>query len=657
MKTENIQPSSAFARGLADKTFDRQCRSKGMRIRALSVLMFLLVAVSARAAGEKVLTGHVPPVISHLAAIGSPAPASRLNLAIGLPLRNREALAALLEQLYDPASTNFHRFLTLEQFTQQFGPTESEYQSVLNFIATNGLTVLGTYPHRELVDVSGSVADIEKAFHTTLRIYRHPTERRDFYAPEVEPSINPSIPIGSISGLEDYYRPIPGALRQAGGPRAPGNGSGPGGTSYRGKDFRIAYVPNVTLNGAGQYVGLIEFDGYFQSDITSYETQAGLPNVPLTIIPLAGSAGFPDNNTNYVLEVSLDMEMAISMAPGLSGLYVFEGNNFNSELGSMVTNTQIKQFSSSWFGFSFNSTGDGFLQQLAAQGQTFFQASGDGDSYTQIITGPADEPWMTVVGGTSLTMDAIGSNYVSETVWNAGFQVPGWNLNGAYTNGTKVGGYWGSGGGVSSTYSIPTWQQGVNLTAVGGSTSKRNIPDVALTASNVWVTYFNGLSSGTVGGTSCAAPLWAGFAALVNQQCATAGKPSIGFLNPALYAIGESGSGCFHDITTGNDAWPGNTGSYSAAVGYDLCTGWGTPTPNLINALADFSGTVWVDFTVPGPGNGAYTNPYNTLALGTANVAVNGTVAMKGPNSTSVNPTFVKPLTLNAYNGSVTIGH
>jgi subtilase family serine protease len=323
----------------------------------------------------------------------------------------------------------------------------------------------------------------------------------------------------------------------------------------------------------------------------------------------------------------------------------------------MVTNTQIKQFSSSWFGFGFDSTGDGFLQELAAQGQTFFQASGDGDAYTRSILGPADDLFVTSVGGTSLSMDSTASNYVSESVWNSGFQVPGWNLNGNYTNGGTVGGYWGSGGGIGSTYNIPAWQQGVNMTAVGGSTTKRNIPDVALTAVSIWVNYFNGLAGGFEG-TSCAAPLWAGFAALVNQQAAADGKPSIGFINPALYAIGESSTAGFHDIATGNDTWPGSTGAFFSSTGYDLCTGWGSPNgTSTINALEKYAGPIFVDFnSTISPQNGKYTNPFNTLAGGIGAVANNGTIIIKTAGSTSETPTISKPMSITAIGGTAIIG-
>ncbi len=116
----------------------------------------------------------------------------------------------------------------------------------------------------------------------------------------------------------------------------------------------------------------------------------------------------------------------------------------------------------------------------------------------------------------------------------------------------------------------------------------RNIPDVALTGDNVWVLYNGGLS-GEFGGTSCAAPLWAAFTALINQQGAMNQHPPVGFLNPALYALGlgSSYAATFHDITVGNNTNATVTSKYFAAAGYDLCTGWGTPNgTNMINALA-----------------------------------------------------------------------
>ena len=144
----------------------------------------------------------------------------------------------------------------------------------------------------------------------------------------------------------------------------------------------------------------------------------------------------------------------------------------------------------------------------------------------------------------------------------------------------------------------------------GGSTTLRNIPDVALTADNIWVIYGGG-NSGAFGGTSCATPLWAAFMALVNQQAVAIGRPTMGFINPAVYAIGDSNiyARCFHDIGTGNNEWSGSPNLFVATNGYDLCTGWGTPTgTNLINALV---GAVPVQISAPPPPYGTTLNALN----------------------------------------------
>ena len=557
-----------------DVKIERIFFAAGMVCWLLSAGVFSVMAAEP---GRQMLHGHVPGVVAHLQSIGELPASQRLNLAIGLPLRNQTELDVFLQQLYDPASPNYHRYLTPEQFTEKFGPTEEDYQKVIAFAQANGLTVTTTHGNRVLLDVSGSVADIEKALHLTMRLYQHPKEKRAFYSPDTEPSVDLDVPVADISGLNNYELPHPKNVKFNSSnliAHATSKlGSGPGG-NYVGNDFRAAYAPDTTLDGSGQMVGLVEFDGFFSNDIVAYENLAGLPNVPVQTAITDGFSGTPGSGDT---EVSLDIEMAISMAPGLSKVVVFEGSIPNDVLNLMVANSQIKQLSCSW-GWSGgpSTTTDNIFKTMAAQGQSFFNASGDSDAFTngQVDSSsfdgsPSSSPYVTEVGGTTLAMNGAGNSYVSETVWN-------W------------GGGTGSSGGVSSHYLIPSWQANVNAAAAQGSATFRNIPDVALTADNVYVAYGNG-TSGDFGGTSCAAPLWAGFMALVNQQAAAQGQPPEGFINPAIYAIaqGENYASCFNDITAGNNTSPNSPNSFFAASGYDLCTGLGTPKgQNLINALA-----------------------------------------------------------------------
>jgi uncharacterized repeat protein (TIGR01451 family) len=515
----------------------------------------------------------VPAVTARLQSVGQLDASKQLNLAIGLPLRNQAELKAFLEDVYNPSSPNYRHFLTTAQFTERFGPTPEDYQAVLEFAKANNLTFTPV-PNRMLVNVRGAVADLEKALHVSFNVYHHPTESRDFFAPNVEPSLDLSVPVVHIGGLDNYVLPHPKSLKKGLNPPGPQPrfGSGPGGT-YLGYDFRHAYLPGVTLDGSGQIVGLLQFDGYFPNDIALYEAAAGLPKVPLINVLLDGFDGTPGFGNG---EVALDIEMVISMAPGVSAVILYEGFLQESIMNRMASDNLASQLSCSWgWGGGPNATLDQILQEIAAQGQTFFDASGDSDAFPpgavddpNLPNAPSDNPYMVQVGGTTLLTSGPLGSWQGEQVWN-------------YFNDA------GSSGGISAFYAIPTWQQGIDMTTNGGSTVFRNIPDVALTGDNVWSIADNGFGQYTAG-TSCAAPLWAGLTALINQQAVNAGAPPVGSLNPALYAIGKSQEyrTAFHDILISNNTNSISTNAFFAVRGYDLCTGWGTPaSTNLINLL------------------------------------------------------------------------
>jgi hypothetical protein len=282
----------------------------------------------------------------------------------------------------------------------------------------------------------------------------------------------------------------------------------------------------------------------------------------------------------------------------------------------MATDDLAQQLSCS-YGFDINLSTVQIFQQFAAQGQSFFLASGDGGAYVGAVDEPADDPCITVVGGTSLTTTAAGV-WSAETTWLTPASV---DILSGYTPETA------SGGGVSLTYGIPIWQQGISMNANQGSTTMRNSPDVALVANNlnlVWGNDFIGESSDfPEGGTSLATPLWAGLVALANQQAAVNGQAPIGFVNPALYAIAKSTNyhACFHDITTGNNTNSASPTKYAAVAGYDLCTGLGTPNGgNLIAALLappvdTLSVTPSAGFTSFGADGGPFTVTAQTYTL------------------------------------------
>src|SRR5712671_6943116 len=183
---------------------------------ALAALFPIFVG-PARAADRQVLRGHVPQAVARLTPVNRLPPSKRLNLALGLPLRNRDALTTLLQQLYDPASPGYRKWLTPAEFAEKFGPTEQDYQAVVDFSEANGLRVTVKHPNRVVLDVEGAVADIEKALHLTLRVYQHPNEPRSFYAPDAEPSLDLAVPILEIGGLDTYALPHPRHKEQPAG--------------------------------------------------------------------------------------------------------------------------------------------------------------------------------------------------------------------------------------------------------------------------------------------------------------------------------------------------------------------------------------------------------------------------------------------------------
>jgi len=628
--------------------------------RIFAVLLWASAILSASAAGTaqpQVLSGHVPKITKKLSAQGRLNANARLEVTIGLPLRNREQLTNLLADIYNPASPNFRHFLKPEQFAASFAPSAADYQSVIDFAKTHGLTVKRTHPNRTLVVVEGSAATIEKTFHVHLLTFKHPKENRTFFAPDVEPSLDLKTPVLAISGLDNYNRPRPhihtaGTFSPKVQPFGRGSGGGGGGGGYtgpfEGDDFRNAYAPNVSQDGSGQTVGLFELFGFSQQDIQDYEDECSIfPYVNVQAVPIDDGPGDPgsvdwiDNPgyLDYSFETTGDIEMTVAMAPGLSNVLVYEGptpqdvpplgTNFvqdatttaqiNDVLNQMATDDAAQQLSCS-YGFDINLSTVQIFQQYAAQGQSFFLASGDGGAFSSAVDEPADDPFITVVGGTTLTTATAneGGAWASETAWltPASFDI----LVGSIPEEA-------TGGGVSLAYAIPSWQQGISMTANQGSTTMRNVPDVAAVANNivlVWGNDFVGESDDyPEGGTSLAAPLWAGLMALANQQAADNSQPPVGFVNPALYAIGKSASypACFHDIITGMNTNSTSPTKYKAVTGYDLCTGLGTPDgDNLIPALLsppldNLRITPPFGFTSFGPGGGPFTTNSQTYTL------------------------------------------
>ena len=285
----------------------------------VSAAMFLLFTIPDLAQQPlQVLQNHVRPVVSSEQAklVGSLPATQQLSLSIVLPLRNETELDKLLSQLYDPTSPNYRQFLSVAQFTEQFGPTDEDFQSVVEFVKAHGFTVTDMPANRLIVPIRGSASQIEKTFNVKMNLYQHPTEKRTFFSPNREPSLELSVPVKHIAGLDNYSIPHPLYRKGAAGSLALSNttGSGPGG-SFLGSDRRAAYYGGTALNGKGQSVGLMEFDGYATTDVQNYFKDVGQTlSVPIKNVLLDGaSAGSDGDDTEQVIDI-ID---AISMAPGM----------------------------------------------------------------------------------------------------------------------------------------------------------------------------------------------------------------------------------------------------------------------------------------------------------------------------------------------------
>jgi kumamolisin len=570
----------------------------------------LLPSAKAGAQLQPMDVGSLPPLLSVSQLQGADQSDRALHMSIGLTLRNQNQLSELLQSLYDPSSPDYRHYLTPDEFAQRFGPTSEQRQAVIDFLTRQGFSISQT--STDLIDFSGAESLAERVFEVTINNYRGPSGRI-FYANATRPKFpaDLALAITSISGLDDAnlfaHPPIPWHNVRAFNPNAVSNcptaGQGGGGTfggsqvGYIPSQFAKAYnfdgLHSAGLQGQGQTVGIFELDGYSLSDVQTYMQCFGGGSVPIQNVMIDGFNGQAGSGA---IEVEMDMEIILSMAPNLAKLIVYEAPNttqsYNDEWARIVRD-RTPVISDSWggcekyIGQQEVNQENQFLQQAAAQGQTVLVATGDSGSADcfQLQGGnfdtslnaldPAAQPYVTAVGGTSLLLNSDNS-YQSETVWNGGI------LGGA------------GGGGLSQFWKQPSWQTGPGVQS-SYSNGMRETPDVSLDADPatgypLYCTtgsYCSGSSSGwrTVGGTSAAAPMWAAFVTLANEQAAEVGKKPLGFLNPALYKVGSGShySRDFHDITPpSNSSGPSNNdegfngGAYPVTQNFDMATGWGT---------------------------------------------------------------------------------
>ncbi len=520
-------------------------------------------------------------------------PSEAIPITFVMRLRNETGLNNFLRRVSDPKDQEYGHYLTSQEFTERYGPSESDYSDVKQFATASGLTITRTCDDRLLLDATGSARKVEAAFGTHILHYQE-ADGHIFRAPSTNPCVPSDLQskILCVIGLDtatvrrSFSQSIPVDQQVQLGfslPLPNTTGSGVGG-GLKPNDITRAYnLEGLSLPGYGQTLGLFELDGYRQSDINQYEAKYALPNVPIYPFPVSPFNGSPGKNTG---EVALDIELQVALTPNIYQIYVYEGEN--NDNGILDTFHQIAQdniakvISVSWGAPEADTservkTGENeIFQKMEAQGQTVCAASGDhgaGSGYLSLnVNDPASQPLVLSVGGTTLFTNGPGGSFNHESAWNDGVHT-------TYPQGQKSVDFWAGGGGVSKDWPQPDYQTGSGAAAGG-----RNVPDVSLNSDldNGYSDYFNG-SWYLTGGTSAAAPLWASFLSIVNQERHWSGLPVIGFANPAIYQIAESGKNYldFHDIREGNN------GYYPAVAGYDDATGWGSFIGS--NLVADLS--------------------------------------------------------------------
>jgi subtilase family serine protease len=569
-----------------------------------------LVAVNVVARAQQdaraTLSGQEVPLIQRARLLQATDPGQTLNISVGLRPNASSDLASLLQAIYTPGSAHYHHYLTPADYRQLFAPTSDQVQQVVSFLQSQGLTVQNIASNHLLIDATGTVAVAQQAFHVQINTYQY--GNRIFYANTQAPSVPVALQalISSIGGLDNsaHYQPLVQSAsttsQQVLRPRAAPSGYGP-------SELATAYdstpLASAGLQGQQQTVAIFELDGYRTADVQQYFQNYNLGTPTINNVRVDGYNGSAGQGA---IEVELDIEVVGALAPQANQL-IYEGPNttqgLNDTYNRIVTDNQAQVVSTSW-GLCEASTGpaelitlDTIFQEAAAQGIAIYAAAGDAGAYdcgnsVLAVDSPADDPYVTGVGGTNLQLGANNS-YGSESVWS----------DSANTGRGPMGA--GGGGGISDTFVLPSWQNGAGVInnyssgqPCGAPSSQycREVPDISADAdpNSGYAVYCTVTNAGcppggwlVVGGTSAAAPFWAGSSALINQYLQSQNLARFGSANPALYAIynTQQAAPAFHDVSSGNNLY------YPATTGYDLASGLGSPdVNNLAQDLAASAG-------------------------------------------------------------------
>jgi subtilase family serine protease len=605
-----------------------------------------------------------------------------LSVRFSMTAAQQADLNQLLAAQLDPSSPSYHQWLTSEQFGARFGLSSSDLASVSSWLTSQGFTITSVAKSSTFISFSGTVAQAQQAFGTTIHNVsvngeQHITNLTDPTVPSAIANV-----VLAVTGLNDFkLKPRSRALNATTNSVQPGFTTTVGGVTSHyiapGDMYTIYDYPpsSSNLTGTGITIAVMGQTDLTQGNVlpdanlTAFRTAAGLPAINLKL-QLAGTD--PGVSTADIDEGHLDVEWSGASAPGATIVYVYGkdvlANSLTSAIDASPTIAPILTISyggcESGFGASFLATYNQLLQMANAKGITVMSSAGD-DGATDCDTSgvaseglavdfPSSSPFVTSAGGTMFSGDVSNASaywnstnaanngsaktYIPEQPWNETTASGALDAGGA------------GGGGASGFFSKPAWQAGLGVP----NDSSRDVPDVSLNAAAQHDGYVvcsqgsctNGFlasngQANVFGGTSFVAPSLAGILALVEQHLGTG---ALGNIGPTLYGLanGPTASSIFHDIITGNISVPCSQGTpncpnggsigYNAGTGYDLATGLGTFDVNMLV-------TNWASATPTGTGS--------TIGAGITTTAVTTTSQLCAVNATTL------PLTVTVA-GSIT---
>jgi uncharacterized protein (TIGR03437 family) len=572
----------------------------------------LIAALAARAQPSRIsrpidptrrvtLGGHLHPLAraeSDQGRVVPSLPMSYVTLTFGPTPSQQADLDQLLAAQQNPASPDYHRWLTPEQYAQRFGVSDDDLSKIQSWLQSQGLSIAGVARGKSWIAASGTTAQFENALQT--EIHQYLVDGETHFANSTEPSVPAALDgvVKTIRGLHDFR------LKPAARGLHPHNDAGRGTHYIAPGDFATIYdiapVYAAGIDGTGQRLVVAGQTQINMSDIQQFRTTYGLPvnNPQALLVPGSRNPGV-QSASGDLGESDLDLEWSGAVAQNATILFVYAydvmtavqyaiDQNMAPVLSSSYGSCELETPSSDVTSFR------SWAQQGNAQGMTWVAATGDSgaadcdDSQNPglAVDLPGSIPEVTSVGGTEFqensgtywasTNNASGVSalsYIPETSWN---------------DSAEIGSPDSTGGGASVLFAKPSWQTGTGVP----SDNARHVPDLAFAASPQHDGYlvYTGGATQVFGGTSAPTPSFAGMLTLLNHYLVSNGSLTVaglGSINPQLYSLAQSAPGAFHDVTTGNNivTVPCSTRprscttapvGYSAGVGYDQVTGLGS---------------------------------------------------------------------------------